>query len=334
MRNTPSNIIPRYGHSAIIYDGIMIIYGGRNKNEYISNVSCFNILTMSWFCPDIKGVLPLPRAGHTAVVENDLMYVFGGSPSKLEFVNDLYILELRTMTWDLVKYNSETVPCPRKGHTAVSYNSSMIIFGGCYENMTLNDLWDFCYDTQCWRQIELNGNIPTPRYYHVSSMVSDTQFIVFGGNIGKVDDLIISNETFIIDLTTNNSTFLETSGIHPSLRMCSSIIYRRNKVLILGGGAYSYLSDSYELDLVTKHWNRIRDSASFSGRINHTTVQCGDYLLTFGGYDGNSYNNETLILYFEPTTLRQLCVEMIEDKCSPLTHKEMKESFPEHLTNF
>lgn len=75
---------PRFKHSAVVYNDVMIIHGGINSvnNQLMKDTWSFNFLNGEWtlldFC-DEKNVVP--RFGHAAVIVNHFMFIIGGSTS-------------------------------------------------------------------------------------------------------------------------------------------------------------------------------------------------------------------------------------------------------------
>lgn len=71
---------------------------------YCTNFLICNSDTLKWSTPNVCGNIPLPRDGHSACIIKNCMYIFGGfqdHPS--QFSQDLYMLNLHTMRWSLVK---------------------------------------------------------------------------------------------------------------------------------------------------------------------------------------------------------------------------------------
>lgn len=66
----------------------------------------FIIDTLEWSTPEVYGSIPVPRDGHSACVINNQMYIFGGfQENPTQFSQDLYMLDLITMTWNVVRTN-------------------------------------------------------------------------------------------------------------------------------------------------------------------------------------------------------------------------------------
>uniref|UniRef100_A0A9J7X0Z6 Kelch domain containing 3 n=1 Tax=Cyprinus carpio carpio TaxID=630221 RepID=A0A9J7X0Z6_CYPCA len=69
----------RYGHTAVLVDETVLIWGGRNDTEGACNVLyAFDVCQHRWFTPKISGTVPGARDGHSACVLGKAMYIFGG----------------------------------------------------------------------------------------------------------------------------------------------------------------------------------------------------------------------------------------------------------------
>ena len=85
------------GHSAQLYDGKIVIFGGWNGFKVLDDVVFIDlkngIQNLYFNCPAVKGEPPR-RQFHTANIIADNMYVFGGGDAKY-WLNDLDMLNLR-----------------------------------------------------------------------------------------------------------------------------------------------------------------------------------------------------------------------------------------------
>lgn len=52
---------------------------------------------------------------------------------------------------------SGAAPSARKGHTAVVFDSKMVVFGGQTDKAPLNDLWLFNPSDNTWKQLDAQG---------------------------------------------------------------------------------------------------------------------------------------------------------------------------------
>ena len=145
----------RAGHSAILYNSKMIIFGGRDIERYSMNdVFYFDLkplydarinmtewakVTSNWtFCDTSSAnagssIIPKARYDHSAILYNTQMYIYGGinkDPDSLntEIFNDVYVLNLNNWNWN--KLTTRYSTGGRHRHSASLYKSTMIIYGG------------------------------------------------------------------------------------------------------------------------------------------------------------------------------------------------------------
>jgi hypothetical protein len=129
----------RRGHSCVVYEGVLLLFGGQDGNNFYNDVYSFQVDGCTWSHVSCAGMAPLSRSYHTAVMYRSDMYVFGGTGANWCFFNDLYLLRLPTSTWSQVEY-SGAVPSPRCFHTAVVVGSRLVVFGGA---RLTRDTWDY-----------------------------------------------------------------------------------------------------------------------------------------------------------------------------------------------
>eukprot|EP01060_Flectonema_neradi_P030424 TRINITY_DN4421_c0_g1_i1.p1 TRINITY_DN4421_c0_g1~~TRINITY_DN4421_c0_g1_i1.p1 ORF type:complete len:436 (+),score=39.84 TRINITY_DN4421_c0_g1_i1:82-1389(+) len=314
--STPEGAIPspRFGHTAVVYEDSMIVFGGRD-GRCSDELWEFKFMKKTWHRipqPQRSFEKPRARAGHTAVVHKDCMYLFGGvAETTLAihtcWLNDLWSLNLNTHKWMLQRTKGGSgIPSKRKGHTSVSHGNSMYIFGGGQDDKTLHrDLWEYNYKLKKWIPRRYKGYLPQERMYHVTALY-DNKMIVFGGRALTSTGFL--NDVFEIDLNSFMCRELITTGSIPSHRMCSTAVCHNGFFAIFTGGSYTYLTDSHQLDLRKMEWTQI-NKISFGGRTRPTTVRWKNTILTFGGcVEGNGYVNDHIEVTLRPRSLRQ-CVK-------------------------
>jgi Galactose oxidase, central domain len=113
----PGTPVPksRSGHSSVIHQGSMWVFGGRDEdNNKLNDLWKFEISTSTW--QEIKpadGVYPLERSGHSSdIYEGQYMIVFGGIYEITKELNDLYLFDFTKRKWVTVFEESNS---PIKG---------------------------------------------------------------------------------------------------------------------------------------------------------------------------------------------------------------------------
>lgn len=94
----------RYGHTAVLLEDTIFLWGGRNDTEGACNVLyAFDVNTHRWYTPKVSGTVPGARDGHSACVLGKSMYIFGGYEQLADcFSNDIHKLDTTAMVWSLI----------------------------------------------------------------------------------------------------------------------------------------------------------------------------------------------------------------------------------------
>ncbi|KAF9180006.1 hypothetical protein BGZ50_006512 [Haplosporangium sp. Z 11] len=169
----------RYGHTAVLWNHHIIIFGGSNEfYEYRDDVIVFSLKTKTWFRPEIRGEVPA-RYLHTATVYRNKMYVYGGfaKNSKCTYVlEEMRILNLDTWTW------SEAYAVPgRYNHSASLVGSKLWIYAGKdVSGNTVSDLHSIDLTTlRVLPHTGISGKVVLLKSQHFSESIGN-QLIVFG----------------------------------------------------------------------------------------------------------------------------------------------------------
>jgi hypothetical protein len=87
----------RRGHSAVLADTYMIIFGGcYMESTCYNDVHFLDLRTQSWIAFPATGEVPSARQGHSAVLYGSVMWVYGGSSSG-GYSNELFSLNLESV---------------------------------------------------------------------------------------------------------------------------------------------------------------------------------------------------------------------------------------------
>lgn len=184
--NLPLKIPACKGHSLVSWGKKALLVGGKTdpSSEKVS-VWSFDTETECWSLMEAKGDIPVARSGHAVVRVGSNLILFGGEDSKRRKLNDLYMFELKSMTW-LPLHCTGAGPSPRSNHVAVLYDDrTLFIFGGSSKSKTLNDLYSLDFETMVWNRIKIRGFHPSPRAGSCGVLCGTKWYIVGGGSRKK-----------------------------------------------------------------------------------------------------------------------------------------------------
>lgn len=129
----------RMGHTATLYQGKLLVFGGENEHRtYLSDLIIFDLKTAHWTQPLVNGPVPRGRARHATVLHDDKLFIIGGITGQNNYVlDDICYLDLKTYTWSRAwRFVG------RFDHTAFVWGDRMWVFGGLSEDMDKSgDVW-------------------------------------------------------------------------------------------------------------------------------------------------------------------------------------------------
>ncbi|KAG1383455.1 hypothetical protein G6F60_008060 [Rhizopus arrhizus] len=188
----------RSGHSCVIHEGIIYIWGGQRDGRYFNDLFLFNISSAPRWEQLSYDTCPEPRAGHISAVYKDKMFIFGGTNGNKLF-NDLWSFDLQTGIW--VKIEAEgIIPVAREGCASAMVDDVIYILGGKGENgVELNDLCAYKINGRRWFTFQNMGPQPSPRHGLTMSAIRERLFVIGGDNeISKMED---GSLVYILDST-------------------------------------------------------------------------------------------------------------------------------------
>jgi len=209
----------RQGHSAIVVDDAMVVYGGERSAYEYSDIWMFNTTTATWsFVSPAEDKAP-PRHDHSAVYHEGGMYVYGGrGPTPL---GDFWMFDMAAGAW--VEMPASTGMAARFGHTAVVIGDSMVVYGGYVDQVGLSDeVWSFNFTSSSWTLLgprasnfdELGttpyvadvadailfpADIPAARFAHTAAATATGMFVYGGAGGATMREAL--DDCWFFDLT-------------------------------------------------------------------------------------------------------------------------------------
>ena len=190
------NFPPSAGHAAVTYNGNVLLIGGHERLERVkgkvkefSAMKVYSLSSVSKEWSEVETtcdeVGPLQRGGHSATLLGTKLFVFGGENPNRKPTNELWVLDLLTMTWSCPDVGGEP-PMPRSSHSAVTYlERYIVIFGGGSVANCYNDLFVLDTQTMMWLCPEISGPVPPERAGHASAVLGSLMYLIGGGNNAK-----------------------------------------------------------------------------------------------------------------------------------------------------
>jgi hypothetical protein len=151
---------PCYGHTAVIHDNVMFVYGGRSEDGAVLNdLYKYDIQENEWHSSSFgqEG-----RYHHSACMHGNMMYISGGRDDKTIF-NDVFCVNLDTLKVEKLP----PLPNARYGHVSY-YNDGLYVYGGCDAKQDFNrGGWRF---NLTWEPVDhsplLHGCVHATVVYH------------------------------------------------------------------------------------------------------------------------------------------------------------------------
>ncbi|KIO23172.1 hypothetical protein M407DRAFT_27323 [Tulasnella calospora MUT 4182] len=129
---------PRFGHSFIIVNNTIWLFGGGLVGDKMDDLWCIDLGTdgieyVRWRRIPKKDPWPEARSYHTTVCYDGCLYIFAGQGIKdgeqKSHRNDIWKFDIPNETWTKLQCDGQ-LPQPRTSHTATVMGDNMFVFGG------------------------------------------------------------------------------------------------------------------------------------------------------------------------------------------------------------
>lgn len=287
--NTPP--IPRSGHSAVIYNGSMYVFGGLGAHRY-NDLFKFDFDTKTWteIKPKDESKLPSKRYKHSACIYENMMYIFGGWDSSGK-LNDMYRYIFDRNEWEIVHCDSP--PRPRSAHSVAVYQKMMYLFGGIGDNK-FNDMHRFSFKTNQWSVVNQRNPPPRRSSYGGAHIFNDRLYILCGLGCGKF------NDCHSFDFRTLEWTELKYNDSRdtPAKRGRHSCVLAGENLYMFGGYVGIERSNQlFVLNLQTHKWQQLKFTENVpTPREAHSAIMHNGYMWLFGGWHDHGWYNDLYTL--------------------------------------
>lgn len=257
-----------------------------------------------WVAPVLSGQRPKSRYEHGAAVVQNKMYIFGGNHNG-RYLNDIQVLDLRSLAWSKVEVKAGTEPlesssptplAPCAGHSLVPWDNKLLSVAGHTkkpsESVTVKA---FDLPSGTWSTLKTYGKAPASRGGQSVTRVGSS-LVMFGGEDAK---RTLLNDLHILDLESLTWDDVDAVGVPPSPRSDHvAAVHAERYLLIFGGGSHATcFSDLHVLDMQTMEWSKPTQKGELpTARAGHAGVTVGENWFIVGGGDNKSGVSETIVL--------------------------------------
>jgi len=280
----------RFGHTSIIYQNKIYLYGGRTKYDgsFVSpGLEIFSLSDKCFLNHDSEGgISPEPRKNHIAELIGNQMLIHGGINENNQVLGDCSFLNLNIsqLKWGVCQINRNT-PGPR----LYGHSSALVL---PKEFLASNKLSIFNY----------------PEVEFANSRIKEKGLYIFGGK--TKEDGGLSNKIWILMLGTKKLKWHnpDTKGKAPCPRYFHSMsYYDKGNILIIHGGRNDSISnnaalnDTFIFDLENFEWMEVNLYFQLSrfkvlNRCAHQSAIYGNKLIILGGMNNNNYIGSVLFI--------------------------------------
>jgi hypothetical protein len=176
---------PMNMHVAVLHgDKLMYVHPGKSKSgKPICEIWAYSFEKDVWtrlYWPSGSSE-PKPREMHAGVSIAGGLLIYGGNKGK-DIFSDLWHFSFSNSRWTEIKPTSNVNPPPIWGHSAVTYDNKMWIFGGHDADACISDLWYFDWEEKMWvNETDKSTAQPPPRKGH-SVVIYSHCMLMFGGH--------------------------------------------------------------------------------------------------------------------------------------------------------
>ena len=217
----------RYGHSAVIVDDAMYVFGGQGQFGCLDDLWRFDFVACEWRLVAAAGAPPAPRTNHCACVSDDVMFVFGGRDVRpgedVVTHDDLYGFDLEAAEWLAIETRWRR-PAGGDGCAMTSANGVLYVLS---PSETCTEMLVWCLQLGAknalrWTQVPRSGNVPSPRVGYATA-THGHNWIVHGGRVLLRDGAL--GDTYAFHFPTAEwARFDRESDTDPRFGHCGSAL--------------------------------------------------------------------------------------------------------------
>jgi hypothetical protein len=254
----------------------------------------------------------IPRAGHTATLDpaRSRALIFGGAPS-----TELVALSLGAAPAFTPLTVTGTRPPARADHAAfyeVGDEDLYLFFGFAPGLERLGDVWAYSIFDSSWREVDFNGEVPTPR----NGVAIDGDAFLSGGCDSAGPNQDVWHFSTILETWLSRDTF----DPPPRCDHTSTAVAIDAQIAFGGIGPNGPLGDTWLVEGIFLDATQLAvGRPAPSARFGHSTVidPARNRLITFGGTDGEDAYGDLWALAIDQDPSRMCWSELAPEGPRP-----------------
>lgn len=204
------------------------------------------------------------RSNHVAVFFDSKLYIHGGYDADKGALSDFYCLnvadDVEFFEWKKLNNLVNGAPLRLKSHTAISYKTWMIVFGGeTQANMATNDVYCFDFIENNWRQVKTTSKVEVPKVDSHSVTLIGSKMYILGGYISEKAEY--NPNVYCLDLEKMEweLVYEAKGGPHDPIGRSNFDVVNDGSHIWMFGGIHNHntLDDFWKFDVGLKKWERV-----------------------------------------------------------------------------
>lgn len=288
----------KYHATAYNGDNIIVKFGGTNEANPKMNITWEYIINKNeWKMVFTDGLPPKRHSSAICRINDNELLMFGGQTGADQYLDDLWKYDIESNKWSKMNANENDdniTPAQRAGHSLVSVNNTILMYGGITtNNVYLDELWQYDIDNNKWEL--LFGSFEYDRDNVIAPNDKETNT---NNNSSEEPELL-----FLLTQEGNadkdgTETTEEVVNIPMGRAGHSTAVSEESGVMYLFGGVNNNgeLNDLWQYDVDNNEWTILDDTEKApQKRSSHGMIYDAgnNKLIMFGGEGQDNILNDT-----------------------------------------
>ena len=294
---------PRVGASLAQIADLLILFGGKSKENYFQDLWGYNVTMAKWGQIPAEGVYPGPRSGYAMDTQGRYILYVGGRDSDNSYYSDYWLLDTLTFKWIELIPSSENLDLPTPiTETCVILDMPVfyMVGGRTFGNFTL-DIWQYNITSAIFTRLYATQDEDIPIFRHGCQLRNNINgqlmlYTFFGSKDDSDDPYCAINAFSFADLDAVELVSVYTPDI--PCRTSNAYFAVNDMLLILGGQAYQKISFGDVWEIYVDYGVAVQQDIQLENSLYLSAFAVyGSTLYTYSGFEQYGYSR-----YADPIT--------------------------------